>query len=1510
MATEPGATASSATVAMPIIASADRSLDIVPYCQYLFSQELDKFMAVFPCEFPQGDRHTEEAFLRRFFSEDEIQVQGGSDGEGFRFLKQAWLWAAHWNINRRVPALAGWWVEHNQSILNDPDMKKRIFEPNVQPSTFFESKQIAMYGDKLLKVVIKHIQYVLLHPEALLADEGPPIGQSPDPVNDTTAVVKSASTVSVHHNAKGANNRNTDKQVDGQLPQGAQSQVNFSHAAPNGKAGRQHNDYSEKAAGNSHSVHNTLGSNGLASHSSNANRGVQVTEKPMYGPQDARYQSPVVQPSNRDTVLAAGLPPKPRTVSAGAYLPGQMEYPSQVPPGPQYEGQAPLMQSMSGLPTPYGFPINGNYQVQFQQSLPGPPNFPPGFMPHSPLPFGDRSNFPNDGRKLGNESRLYDPDEKSKPKQASNGGSLRGYKRGQPYIQRGNRGYPTFGQNGGSYSRDGRSFHRHSGSDFHFPMGAGQALQAQQFSIPQRENNWQTPYLADGNVMTTQTFGHLPYSNDGNLQPTPTTGSGAPPFPDSAVVLPPHIQYPPTGYGHQRVLSKSTPCFPTECNKYSIGEECQYAKKLVIFQVPLSMTTASFKEYFGTFGPVEEVHLSENHEESQHCPGFLQRRLSWVLFAHADSARKALHRRGTPWKGGPMLFAEVAGEYWDPEHVLYQVHRPAHGHPSSFAAATPSRGQTVTNNAPRKDSRTGDQMFISSGSGTLKKKHAANNKKPKKFNKKSTPGDENLEGEVKGDATRQSVQSQRATSIDGIPKAQPESAALPAAKLNGGDVTTAKKVWGGVSIMKNGETKFQAIEQTTDSEVPEKAVKMDEAGEAVDLHVDISSGLAISSVVVSEATLPSVEEEPEAKICAAPSAANCVADEATIEATSEEVTEATTIKPSDEQVDDSFHTADGLHEEKKDSLTSDHASVTCQKATVPEVCLEHKTWAEAATNATTASNVAVKNHESPSDGPVDTQVVSHTRSDLAAASQPQHSQSFAPTDHQAENAITKEDAGTPIPKQSLTITVPSIDTRIVSVGESEHGNEQSRSVSTTSIPGAPTSGFVTAPSTPAIPGPDMQVKSKKALKSKGPAQTESLSLFAKPKSRKSSSKKTKPSVEPSSRPGSVSIIRPIQGAEALAPHREGTIEPAAVVVNGANTSEVVKPAQESESRASAENPPETSGANGWKSVTNLMDIVVARVKSKSSAPQDIESSHEDRLPDAPADPKEPFVQPEELELDDPLPEASHLGIDHTAGLGISDSTAVSSSTTDRALSPGAESKPKKKKAKSKSKSKKPKEMAIADVSIVGHALVNTMPIEPPYEFKGNDVTSDSSSQTLGRTSPNTSPHNRPSMKRIDEANQPKALLEPRSLRQNRSKKHSSVHSNVQSTVNTSKPNRTDDTEGIVSETPGFTLIFPWVEGMYTVSDGRFVVLQWPNKIEQQAELEAKQKSDNSSQRLLMPMATPEMSSSVSKPAPMPEKPWEKDDLADSETSSPEAEKSKETLRQLGLEEVAQKRKSA
>ncbi|KAK3621530.1 hypothetical protein LTR56_022771 [Elasticomyces elasticus] len=140
----------------PVIVSGDRYADLAPYCGRIYALDNKKWRDVLPWEFPQyASKEQEEAFLLNYFSIRETQIQS------FKFLKQAWYCIAMWNAQAKVPQVAEKWMTDTGIMPTDPVMARFVTAKAAKLETFFSPDEIAQYGEKLLRVVMQHLQWLV-----------------------------------------------------------------------------------------------------------------------------------------------------------------------------------------------------------------------------------------------------------------------------------------------------------------------------------------------------------------------------------------------------------------------------------------------------------------------------------------------------------------------------------------------------------------------------------------------------------------------------------------------------------------------------------------------------------------------------------------------------------------------------------------------------------------------------------------------------------------------------------------------------------------------------------------------------------------------------------------------------------------------------------------------------------------------------------------------------------------------------------------------------------------------------------------------------------------------------------------------------------------------------------------------------------------------------------------------------------------------------------------------------
>jgi hypothetical protein len=347
-----------------IIASSHRFHDLLPFCNSLYYTEPQKWGCILPWEFPQSaTKKVEEEFLRKYFSETEIHMQGGAQGEGagFRFLKQAWYSIALWNYEHRIPAIATWWLEseENSSILEDPTMRDTLCNEEVKPETFFNSRDIQMYGTPLLACVVKQIQYRVKTKQTPPVEEAQ-IADKPRSASDSNMALGPTKTesVPVAPPPVGPNDRAIRESSYKKPPRAASTIVSANEVATpfpvyedNSRSMQnfRHNDHQHSAWSAGYPNHQVQGRKrgGRLSNAGGGTRGASY-DRPA---QDYQHRfNPSMLPPN--SALPDG------SASFGVAAPGPAIYPNQVTPtypniGPPIPGvlQAPAFDTF-GSRTP------------------------------------------------------------------------------------------------------------------------------------------------------------------------------------------------------------------------------------------------------------------------------------------------------------------------------------------------------------------------------------------------------------------------------------------------------------------------------------------------------------------------------------------------------------------------------------------------------------------------------------------------------------------------------------------------------------------------------------------------------------------------------------------------------------------------------------------------------------------------------------------------------------------------------------------------------------------------------------------------------------------------------------------------------------------------------------------------------------------------------------------------------------------------------------------------------
>ena len=675
-----------------VIASSNRFNDIKPYCSWLFRNDPQVWGSVFPWEFPQhAPREVEEDFLRRFFDETTIHMQGGAGtpeipGNGFRFLKQVWYGCALWNLEHRVPAVEKWYLAQPYVIelLEDPKMKNFFLRDDVEPKTFFSSADLLMYGEKFLRVVIIGIQKTAREKSEEKEDGqhatdslsvNIPLEKTLTAMSDQPSI-KSAPPAQQEHlrptnpdQAEFASRRATlssrDKPEHVPVPPSTKNAVPQAIDTPRAAVvvppDRDMPPYSRKRVNSTTKRFNNRG-------------GQYPTRQPHQFAERDRTQHPF--PLNFYNPHAAPGHPHGPSGPSMEYMRNmsQGQPPMQMPNHLQY---VPGQFGQPGMMQPLGM----------QQQTPFPSHQQPIYINHNNFPPPDNNQFPQPHFGGGSRSSGYD-----------DGNTNRGGHR-RPSLGQSSRGGKSRGAN--SLRGRGRGRDSFTSSDDHpaFPPGMGHgprysndhggasfnANHKGRRSSVFQEKNWRS------NTDHPQDRTSEPFMKE-NFDPALSfQGSGR----KHAPIGPPQHQgqfdaaYQPNSeamrsfqvertdsagpnrgpdvdHGMSADANLKQPAEVT-CDKDRIGAGCTAVKKLVLFNVPPSIPTEDLKDMFSLRVPV--VGVTRNPPSKIHLGADP---LVWVHFDHHDFARQFFETKPATWLDSRPFRCEVPKEYWDPEWKHYK----------------------------------------------------------------------------------------------------------------------------------------------------------------------------------------------------------------------------------------------------------------------------------------------------------------------------------------------------------------------------------------------------------------------------------------------------------------------------------------------------------------------------------------------------------------------------------------------------------------------------------------------------------------------------------------------------------------------------------------------------------------------------------------------------------------------------------------------------------------------
>ncbi|KAK1825080.1 hypothetical protein LTR12_000368 [Friedmanniomyces endolithicus] len=717
----------------PVIASSNRYDDLAPYCGRIYAVEPLKWRDVMPWDFPQAaSKDDEETFLRKFFTEREIYIQGGVP-YGYKFLKQAWYCIAMWNAQVKVPNITEQWMREMGNTAADPAMTGYIMAEEAELKTFFMKQEIDKYGERLLGVAVKHIQYLVSTAEQKSAT---------DQATENLAHVSGAAQVGANSlpddaaSQTGAFNCADDianedvRRGTGSLQPASRSDVTMSARVE--KVGLALSDYSASSEQTDPGYVGRPRAESTVDSGSNAPLPPQSRKRGNSNTKPHNVRNLTGQRHEQQRNGALLSPPYQEWPQSNMAIPtiGSDRSFSNVQPYPTQNqvrthpahGQDPFQQ-FNGPPPPGMAQQAGPPGLLFDDRnfQPAPPAY-RAFHHQQPTPvyysnsqLNDRTNDHsvdnqfNNGMHIGENVYVAKRGGKQHDSNASRSSRPRGYSNsGRGKGSQGSRSSFTG-------SRPQNDFHagttgaRQSSADQGMAQGSGGGYANRRTSAA--SNNWvqnanQAQYRPKENTQPARAF-----SGPDGRNPTPSIywapsscNTGLPAKQSARGPFEPGFRSPSDSHSSQRsiqqtpynVYQHAPSITPPPLNElvhdrkepkaalhsgkvvteFQIGAECSHVRKLKVFAVPAFGGGSQWLgEFFERCGPVISVRGFDNPRFSNH-----QFRDIWITFGDHFAAMNALRMDGQQLWPGMLLRIRVPREYWDPVHDRY----PGQGHPESI----------------------------------------------------------------------------------------------------------------------------------------------------------------------------------------------------------------------------------------------------------------------------------------------------------------------------------------------------------------------------------------------------------------------------------------------------------------------------------------------------------------------------------------------------------------------------------------------------------------------------------------------------------------------------------------------------------------------------------------------------------------------------------------------------------------------------------------------------------
>ncbi|KAK3661062.1 hypothetical protein LTR22_007688 [Elasticomyces elasticus] len=709
----------------PVIVSGDRYADLAPYCGRIYALDNKKWRDVLPWEFPQrASKEQEEAFLLTYFSIRETQIQS------FKFLKQAWYCIAMWNAQVKVPQVAEKWMTDTGIMPTDPEMARFVTAKAAKLETFFSPDEIAQYGEKLLRVVMQHLQWLVnsatrhdsgaeaagAQQASVTAGDSATDSLQVPAQSDVTksAVVPKVGLALSEHRVSGEQTA----QEPVKRPR-AGSSVDYTNYAPPPLQNRKRMNSNAKPSHNAR----TATAQQLEQQRGGANFGSSYQQSPHFNIPaptigNDRSFSNNMQPHQPFFQQRTASDAMPQYIQSPSAFQQQMA-PVKLPSAEQYQGPpqppGPYGQGMPQHSGPSGMPYEERH---FQQVPPGfapshyhqhqHPQYQPQQQPvyYSNSQLNNHSNGNNGERQYDNgmqggedygkqyynrhESTSHPSRGGARPRGNSMSGKGKGSRGSRNSFNNGPR--PDF--NGGrrpsidqntSQRPDAVYYQNRRNSTFGGNWRkSGDQPQYQHNENVQPGRAFSGPDTLDQSASTPgleQIYHPAAMPNaaqeGGQSFPRdlrrPSIASGS----DSRHITQhsksearQHLPSEVSAFQKKLIYDEMQACPEKMITETSIGVDCDHVRKLVIFTVPFQVTEKQVGIFFERCGPVMSV---KEHHLHVHDTA----RAVWIVFGDHVAASKALSMVDQKCLGDFPLKIKVPKEYWDITHGKF----PGEGHP-------------------------------------------------------------------------------------------------------------------------------------------------------------------------------------------------------------------------------------------------------------------------------------------------------------------------------------------------------------------------------------------------------------------------------------------------------------------------------------------------------------------------------------------------------------------------------------------------------------------------------------------------------------------------------------------------------------------------------------------------------------------------------------------------------------------------------------------------------------